>query len=248
MGEEIGRSILLVDDEPDLCEMLSLQFTRRGYRVLTAHDGQRAMEILGAEVVDIIVTDIRMPRFDGMQLLDSLKGQDPCTPLVILISAYADLSVAAALSRGAEALFPKPFRLAELVAVIDRLLTPAEIRWATAPECARDRCLEIHLSSLEDSDVEGILKVGRGGFCVAVTNPPASPEEVVSFDVRFEQGPIPALRGAGLVRWVKYPAHGTGRVTWGIEFVWLDDACRDPVIAWLRAERPRPYVPILTKS
>src|SRR5579871_2393575 len=122
-------SILIVDDEPLLRELMSEWLGREGYRVRTAEHGVDALRVMEAEPVDAIVTDIRMPKMDGITLLRKLKESSSYTPAVIFVSGFADIDRREAYDLGAEALIAKPFTDDELLSAVRRILTPREELW-----------------------------------------------------------------------------------------------------------------------
>ena len=103
--------ILIVDDEQSMREWLRLLFKGEGYEVLTAKDGVEARDLVGSEYVDLVLTDIRMPRLGGLELLKSIKEMAPET-IVMMMTAHftqdsADWNDARRL--GATELLEKPF-------------------------------------------------------------------------------------------------------------------------------------------
>jgi len=79
--------VLVVDDEPAIREVLALLLADEGYRVLTACDGQEALDYLALHRPDVIVSDIRMPRLHGLTLVERIRADRVATP-VILISTW----------------------------------------------------------------------------------------------------------------------------------------------------------------
>jgi CheY-like chemotaxis protein len=82
--------ILVVDDEPSICEVLSIYFMEDGHDVSTAGDGVEALEMFRAEKWDIVVTDRVMPRMTGDQLAREIRRLAPTTP-IILVTGFADV-------------------------------------------------------------------------------------------------------------------------------------------------------------
>jgi DNA-binding NtrC family response regulator len=82
-----GR-ILVVDDEESMCRYLSILLSKEGYEVVTANTGAAALRAMENSPFDIVMTDIQMPKMDGIQLLKGIKGIDPDVPVLIL-TAYA---------------------------------------------------------------------------------------------------------------------------------------------------------------
>jgi putative two-component system response regulator len=110
-GSRAAASVLVVDDEPSIRMLCSLNLRLEGLRVLEAPDGRTALELARAEQPDLIVTDVMMPGFDGFQLAEAL-GDDERTRAIPLVFLTADLdptSETRAASLGASAYLPKPF-------------------------------------------------------------------------------------------------------------------------------------------
>lgn len=93
-------TLLLVDDEPSVLSALRRLFRGPGYRVLQATSGDEALQLLGLEAVDLVISDMRMPEMDGAQLLEQVRLRHPAV-LRILLTGYADIhSTVAAINRG----------------------------------------------------------------------------------------------------------------------------------------------------
>ena len=71
------EKILVVDDEQSLREVLSIMLKRAGYAVTSATDGEEAIELLHREIFDLVITDLRMPKIDGMEVLKAVKSSRP---------------------------------------------------------------------------------------------------------------------------------------------------------------------------
>ena len=138
--------ILVVDDEPDL-ETLILQRMRRSirsgqYEFVFAHNGVEALEILGEDdTIDMVLSDINMPKMDGLTLLEQMPSVDPNLRAVI-ISAYGDMkNIRTAMNRGAFDFITKPLDFDDLRVTIDRTLRHlAEWRDAVS---ARDKLVAL---------------------------------------------------------------------------------------------------------
>ena len=129
-------SILVVDDEQSLREMLEILLTREGFTVATAASGPEALELFKKNLFRVVLTDIRMRPMDGLSLLKEIKALHPQTE-VIMMSAYADQETAIeAMNEGAYDFFPKPFNNKELIQVIKDALAKAEGETSPALEKA----------------------------------------------------------------------------------------------------------------
>jgi len=112
-----NRKILIVDDFAGLVEYLTIELTRRDYEVLTASDGAKALEILRAGFVGVILLDVQLPDTSGLDLLEVIKSENPMLP-VIMITAYASLENAVeATRRGGFDFIPKGDEIAERLEV-----------------------------------------------------------------------------------------------------------------------------------
>jgi two-component system response regulator AtoC len=117
MAEQRGE-IVIVDDEVNVRRVLGAMLRRDGFEVREAADGDQAMELVAEGLPDAIITDLRMPRLDGMALLKRLLGSYPDLP-VIIITAHGTVDTAVeALKAGAFDYITKPFEQAEMRAVV----------------------------------------------------------------------------------------------------------------------------------
>ncbi|HEU4733466.1 MAG TPA: sigma-54 dependent transcriptional regulator [Kofleriaceae bacterium] len=120
-------SVLVVDDDPGMCAMLSSRLTNRGYRVVTATSGSVAIDAVQREDVDVVVSDINMKGMTGVELCQRLLEQRAQLP-VILITAFGSMELAIqAIRVGAYDFLPKPFEIDQLVLAIERGVTLAKL-------------------------------------------------------------------------------------------------------------------------
>jgi DNA-binding NtrC family response regulator len=117
-------TLLLVDDDPGNLQALELAFARSDYRVLTANNGERAIELLEEEPVDVVVTDQKMGegKADGLAVLRAARQKQPAPP-VLLLTAFGTIpSAVEALQSGAFNYLTKPINLSELRAQVERAM------------------------------------------------------------------------------------------------------------------------------
>ena len=107
--------ILLVDDDPDLLKLISLRLTSAGYRVRTADSGETALATIAVERPAIVVTDLRMPGIDGLQLFQAIHRQHPALPVIILTAHGTIPDAVNATQRGVFGYLTKPFDSQELL-------------------------------------------------------------------------------------------------------------------------------------
>jgi two-component system response regulator AtoC len=126
------KQVLIVDDEPNLRKILSAQLTRDGYDVLTAEDGEQGLHLLREHHIDLVITDLKMPKVDGMTLLKRALEIEPELP-VVLITAHGTIDTAVeALKRGAFDFVTKPFDKDEVRQIVAKALKTRELRGADA--------------------------------------------------------------------------------------------------------------------
>ncbi len=120
--------ILIVDDEQSMRELLSIMLRKEGFDVVTADNGESAIRAVQADIYDLVITDIRMPNIDGIDLLRAVKEISPET-VVIVITAYATTETAVdALKLGAYDYITKPFKNEEIKLVVQKALEKRLLR------------------------------------------------------------------------------------------------------------------------
>ncbi len=115
-----GKTVLVVDDEKDLCEIVSFELEDIGFSVVTAHNGVEAFEVVQSQEIDLIVSDVRMTGGDGIELLENVKAYNPEKPPVILMTGFADVTEKDVLEKGAISMLAKPISFDELRESIER--------------------------------------------------------------------------------------------------------------------------------
>ncbi|NOK60223.1 MAG: response regulator transcription factor [Chloroflexi bacterium AL-W] len=118
-------TILLVEDDPTLSEMLSYNLEREGYRVLVAEDGVVGLEQARREQPDLIILDIMLPRLDGFSVCRILR-QESDIPILMLTARQDEVDRIAGLELGADDYVSKPFSLGELLARVRAILRRSE--------------------------------------------------------------------------------------------------------------------------
>ncbi len=122
-----NATILVVDDEEDIVELVELNLTREGYRVLGCTTGEKALEIAKSKLPNLIVLDLMLPGIDGLEVCRRLK-RNPKTahiPIVMLTAKAEEADVVAGLELGADDYVTKPFSGKILAARVRRLLRKA---------------------------------------------------------------------------------------------------------------------------
>ncbi|MDF1561799.1 MAG: response regulator [Deltaproteobacteria bacterium] len=122
----VGARVLIVDDNKDLAENLAEILGDLGYRAEVALDGSRALARLAEDCFSLVITDLKMPGLDGVQVLERVRAHWPELP-VILMTAYAQEDLLARAAEGeaaANAIFSKPLDLDDLLESVAQLCPP----------------------------------------------------------------------------------------------------------------------------
>jgi two-component system response regulator GlrR len=107
--------LLLVDDDPDLLKLISLRLTSAGYRVRTAASGEAALATMAVTRPALVITDLRMPGMDGLQLFETIHRQHPTMPVIILTAHGTIPDAVSATQRGVFGFLTKPFDSQDLL-------------------------------------------------------------------------------------------------------------------------------------
>lgn len=123
-----GARVLVVDDEPDLAESCAYFLERAGYATRCASSAVEALELLGREPFALVLSDVRMPRMSGMELLAAIKQRDPDVE-VVLLTGYPDLEMAvAAIKQGAFDYLAKPYGEKDLLERVGKAVAHREMK------------------------------------------------------------------------------------------------------------------------
>lgn len=122
-GTVVNKTILVVDDNPDAREMVSVVLTSSGFLVRTAGDGQEALESIADWQPDLIITDIQMPNVDGIEMIKRIRNhfKSQTVPIVVM-SAITSGATQEALDAGANESAPKPMQVQLLLNLVRQLI------------------------------------------------------------------------------------------------------------------------------
>src|SRR5665213_48440 len=143
-------TILVIDDEKDLIEMLQYNLEREGYDVIAAHDGQSGLEVATKHRPDLVVLDLMMPGIDGLQVCQRLRADQKVgrIPVIMLTAKATEADRIVGLELGADDYITKPFSPREVVARVKAVLRRTSAQ-AEAPQMIKTGDLNIDLHGHE---------------------------------------------------------------------------------------------------
>src|SRR3990170_4750642 len=123
----LKSTILIIEDKESMAKMLGQTIEAEGYRTLIARDGSTGINLINDERVDLVITDLKLPEKDGLEVLRAVKDKNPLIP-VILMTAYGTIETAvSAMKEGAYEFLTKPFDTNHLLVLIKRAMESQRI-------------------------------------------------------------------------------------------------------------------------
>ena len=157
-----SKSLLLIDDDVQLCQLLVEYLSPQGYRITLAHDGEQGLELAsGNEHFDLILLDVMLPKMDGFDVLRRLRATH-LTPVLMLTARGEDFDRIFGLEIGADDYLAKPFNHRELSARIKAIVR----RMDFLPSTGQQRALQVGSIHLDPS----LHEVSAGGHALAFTS------------------------------------------------------------------------------
>ncbi len=121
----INKTVLIVDDDPNISELLRLYFSKDGFDVLICYNGDEVLDIFHASAIDVIVLDLMLPGMGGFDVLRALRKESD-VPILILTARGDTLDKVVGLELGADDYIEKPFEPKELIARVKAVLRRAQ--------------------------------------------------------------------------------------------------------------------------
>ena len=185
--------VLVVDNEQGIRDLLSIVLTRKGFVVVTAEDGERALDLLANSSFDLLLTDMKMPKMDGLALLAAARTVSPETAAVVMTAFASTETAIEAMKQGACDYLTKPFQVDEVHLVIQNVLEQRRLR-------QENRRMRRELK--DRSDFSGIIgksaawirvldlvkKVADSRSNILITGESGTGKEVIARAIHFNSG------------------------------------------------------------
>lgn len=121
------RQILIVDDEPKMRRVLEIMLQQMGHATLSAANGREALEVYQANAVDLVITDLRMPEIDGIELISALQAAGSDVPVIVMTAHGTIETAVSAMKQGARDYLLRPFDVDVLELAVSRVFNSAEV-------------------------------------------------------------------------------------------------------------------------
>lgn len=237
--------ILVVDDEPDLCEIICFELNDVGFETLVAGSGKEAQALVDSHPgIDVVISDVRMPDGSGMELLEYIKAKHPEKPAVLFVSGFTDISMEEAYDKGAEAIFTKPIDFPRLITVVKESILPKDERWSRRHSRVQVNVnVELTLPGLQKAKQSRTLNISRGGMYICLKENFPAMGSTIQFRILFLDRKWGPLEGEAVVRWVRKDSTAEMPAGIGVEFTHLSETTIKQLVSLLNEVRTRSWIP-----
>lgn len=236
-ANHLKKTVLVVDDEVDLCDIFKMDLEEAGYRVLVADSGSSGVKLLTHEKVDVIISDVRMPNGSGLELLDFVTSEKNQKPGVIFVTGFSDVDLRELYSRGAGGVVSKPWELQELLEKVAFLAEDPKLRYRekNLNDSKKKIVLEIKLESADFSEAirKGRLSLGCGGAFIPLERDFPQIGDFISFSF-----------GTGWVRWTRDEKTEEGPAGLGLEFFEIEERQMNDFNSLRSSLKTSAYIPL----
>ncbi|RLB54906.1 MAG: two-component system response regulator [Deltaproteobacteria bacterium] len=182
------HSVLIVDDDPAVGASLFRLLKQAGYDVRHEASGAAGLKAVADANFDVVISDIRMPGMDGMELLEALRDHDRSLP-VVMLTAHGTIKLAVeAMRLGAKDFLTKPFEREAVLSVIDTALRATEVAQNAPPELARGSGGLVGSSKVMAECLSLVDRAAKGPAMVLVTGESGTGKELVARAIHDRSG------------------------------------------------------------
>jgi CheY-like chemotaxis protein/Tfp pilus assembly protein PilZ len=241
---ETALEALIVEDQVSLRSAVAFEFENNGFNVTEADGGDEAFRIAMEKRFDVIVSDIKMPKGSGLELLGNLRAADHSYPPVVLMTAYSDISTEAALDKGACRVISKPFKGKEIISAA-RAAVNLDKKWdARFDSELTSRKLDFAFSTpLGESVV-----LGRGGVFIPLIAQFPNAGSILEISLNFRTGSLNQIDFVGEVAWVRCNSESLLKPGIGVEFLSILQPSSQDIRREIDQLDPIAYIPLGKKQ
>lgn len=213
------QTILVVDDENDLLDLISFYLENPDWKVICESESKRALQLAKEIKPDLVITDVRMPFLDGIDLLKNLKSVLDESTIYMIVTGSANVEHTELYALGAAVVMMKPVRYADLREAVERLLSGPKKRTERLPR--QSRVLDLIVQYGRDQAQVHTCNLSKGGMFL--TWPINSKMPAVNEDIEFaltcvKEGAVAVIRGIATVVWVRQQTVGEDKRGIGVKF------------------------------
>ena len=228
--------ILFVDDEPLLLKIFGQWLAgATPSRISTASDGLEALKLLAENDYDLVITDVNMPRMDGITLVRHVSEWRKRAPSIVFLSGFGNVDEREMYGLGVQSFLSKPMSRDEFIAAAERAVADRTELWKKPWQMPPRHSLCIEALDFSESSVPHGVVVGCGGFSAPYSRAVALGK--VNFECLLTTSGV-RLAGQAYVRWA---SQVEGRI--GVEFAYLEEACREPILDEINRNDPQAFIP-----
>ena len=242
--KSFGRApkVIVVDDNKVICDLLVSSLEKYGIKVVGVTEPEKVVDLLKVDRYDCVISDIRMPTMDGVELLEQIRTSHPLWPFVILISGHHDYNTEELLNYGAVDFVNKPFKVDEIYNLISNYYIDDLVE--------RNRSMlmdkEIHYD-FNDSIIDlNIVSIGTGGVYISYKSNPelrnAEVGKIYDFTVQIGEGES-YINVAGEVVWSRGEEEEEENPGVGIRFLSMTEKVDSFIKSYISKNKVQSFIP-----
>lgn len=239
-----SKKILLVDDDKELLKTVGEVFQLFGFSLETAEGGHEAWQKLQKDSFDLVISDIRMQEGDGIELLGKCKSANPLHPKFLIMSGFADSTVAELYDKGVDGFFSKPFDSNAVRIVIKESLQPLQVLWSSQQSSRIVRHYHKKWQSLNKAIQLNEIQFGRKGFFMPLKSDFPEVGQTISFEFDVEVDlPISMISGYGKVLWKREQPSADADAGIGVLIQYINEKSLQAFVDWLEEKNYTAVIP-----